>query len=150
MVELMIAVAIVVVIAGIGIPAWERARESAQKTGLINEIRNNADAFQTYATDHFNALPPTPTGFQQIPAGMASYMPKNSTWTTSPDGGGYWWWFNNTVQYPSIAGYNGYICLYNTGLSTEQLQEIDSLLDDGNLDTGSFQSSGGFIYYGIQ
>jgi len=150
MVELMIAVAIIAVIAGIAIPAWERARQSAQKAGLINEIRNNSEAFQTYATDHLNSLPPTPSGFQVIPTGMATYMPQKSTWTTSPDGGGYWWWFNNTAQYPSVAGYNGYVCLSNCGLSTDQLQEIDSLLDDGNLNTGSFQSSGGFISYGIQ
>ncbi len=150
MVELMIAVAIIAVIAGIAIPAWERARQSAQRTGLINELRNNADAFQNYATDHYNSLPPTATGFQVIPTGMSTYMPQNSTWTTSPDGGGYWWFFNNTSQFPSLAGYSGYICLYNCGLNTDQLQEIDSLLDDGNLNTGSFESSGGFIFYGIQ
>ena len=150
MVELMIAVAIIAVIAGIAIPAWERARQSAQQAGLINELRNNASAFETYATDHYNALPATAAGFQQIPPGMATYMPQNNTWTTSPDGGGYWWWFNNTAQYPSLAGYNGYVCLYNTGLSTQQLQEIDSLLDDGNLNTGSFEASSGFVFYGIQ
>ena len=150
MVELMIAVAIIAVIAGIAIPAWGRARQSAQKAGLINEIRNNAEAFQTYATDHYNSLPATAAGFQEIPTGMATYLPKKSTWTTSPDGGGYWWWFNNTTHFPSLAGYNGYICLFNTGLSDDQLQEIDSLLDDGNLNTGSFESSGGFIYYGVQ
>ena len=153
MVELMIAVAIIAVIAGIAIPAWERARQTAQRTGLINEIRNNADAFQNYATDHTGnlaqALPPTGQQ-QQIPDGMAPYMPKNSTWTGSPDGGGYWFWLNNVTHYPTLSGYNGYICVTSCGLPEDQLIEIDSLLDDGNLNTGSFGASGGFVYYGVQ
>jgi len=150
LVELMIVVAVIAVIVGIAVPAWMRARESAQKAGLINEIRNNSEAFQTYATDHLNNLPPTADGFQIVPTGMASYLPQKNTWTTSPDGGGYWWWFNNTSRFPSLAQFNGFIALSKTGLSAQQIQDIDSLLDDGNLDTGSFKGTSDFLFYGIQ
>lgn len=154
MVELTIAAAIIVVIAGIAIPAWMRARESTQRTGLINELRNNVDAFQNYETDHNNSPPPMAEGDpqQQIPPGMEPYMPKNSTWTTSPLGGGYWVWVGNSFQL--IPGYNGFICVTKCGLSQSQIQEIDSLMDDGNSDTGAFRTGSNaqnlFLAYGIQ
>jgi len=141
---------IIVVIAGIAIPGWKRARESAQKSALINEIRNNADAFQNYATDHANSLPASVAAYQQIPNGMQPYMPQNSSWTGSPQGGGYWTWLNNTPGAETLPNYGGFIGLYQCGLPIDQIQDIDTLLDDGNLSTGAFQYTDGFISYGIQ
>jgi prepilin-type N-terminal cleavage/methylation domain-containing protein len=157
MVELMIVVGIIAVIVGIAVPAWMRARENAQKTQLINELRNTVEAFQTYASEQ-NSLPAT-TSFQQVPAGMANYMPKNSTWASQPGGGGYWCWLNLSQK---VGGYNAFIGVYSSGLSPGAVQEIDSTIDDGNLSTGAFTTSGvdtssdpsagsgGWMFMGVQ
>jgi prepilin-type N-terminal cleavage/methylation domain-containing protein len=157
MVELMIVVGVIAVIVGIAIPSWQRARESAQKSALINELRNNIDSFQTYATEQ-NSLPPTAM-FQQLPTGMAPYMPKNSTWTTSPQGGGYWCWLNTGAP---VNGFSSFIAVYNSGLSQTAIQEIDNTIDDGNLNTGAFTTrgvdtggdpslgNGGWMFMGVQ
>jgi len=137
LVELMIVVGIIAVIVGIAVPAWMRARENAQAAALVNELRNNVEAFQTYASEQ-NGLPPTGS-FQQIPAGMANYMPKNSTWASSPQGGGYWCWLNLSAP---VNNYTAFVAVYNTGLSPTALQQIDSTIDDGNLSTGAFTTSG--------
>jgi type II secretory pathway pseudopilin PulG len=136
-VELMIVAGIIVVIVGIAVPSWMRARENAQAAALVNEIRNNVDAFQTYVTEQ-NGLPPT-APFQQIPAGMAPYMPQNSTWTTSPQGGGYWCWLNLTTP---VNNFTAFVAVYGSGLSQTALQQIDSTIDDGNLSTGAFTTTG--------
>ena len=137
MVELMIVVGVIAVIVGIAIPSWMRTRETAQATALINEIRNNVDAFQTYASEQ-NGVPPT-APFQQIPAGMGPYMPKNSTWTGSPQGGGYWCWLNLSAP---VNGFTNFVAVYNSGLSQSAIQQIANDLDGGNLSNGAFTTTG--------
>lgn len=147
MVELMIVVGIIAIIAAIGMPAWMRARENAQKSDLINEIRTTSEAFVNYATDHNNSYPALVGGYSQIPAGMAPYMPQNSTWTTSPAGGGHWGWLN--LDQP-VWGYRDFIILNGSGLSPASIQDIDSLLDDGDVNNGTFRVDGQTITYAIQ
>ncbi len=137
MVELLIVVGVIAVIVGIAIPSWMRARETAQRTALINEFRNNVDAFQTYASEQ-NSLPPT-GALQVIPDGMAPYMPQKSTWTASPQGGGYWCWLNLNTP---VNTFTSFVAVYNSGLSPNSLQEIDNTIDDGNLATGAFTTTG--------
>ena len=137
LVELMIVVGIIAVIVGIAVPSWMRARETAQRTAVINEMRNNVDAFQTYASEQ-NSVPSS-ASFQQIPEGMAPYMPQNSTWTGSPQGGGYWCWLSLNAP---VNGFTNFIAIYNSGLSPTALQEIDNTIDDGNLATGAFFTQG--------
>ncbi|HWB59518.1 MAG TPA: prepilin-type N-terminal cleavage/methylation domain-containing protein [Chthoniobacteraceae bacterium] len=138
MLELMIVVGVIAVIVGIAVPSWMRARETAQRTALVNEIRNNVDAFTNYAAEQ-NSLPPT-ASFQQVPAGMQAYMPQNSTWTTSPQGGGYWCWLN--LPAPATNGFSDFVAVYNSGLSQNALAEMENLLDGGNNTTGVFTTAG--------
>jgi prepilin-type N-terminal cleavage/methylation domain-containing protein len=137
LVELMIVVGIIAVIVGIGVPSWMRARETAQRTAVINEMRNNVDAFQTYASEQ-NGVPPT-SALQILPEGMMPYMPKNSTWTASPQGGGYWCWLSLNAP---VNGFTNFVAIYNSCLSQTALQEIDNTIDDGNLASGAFFTQG--------
>lgn len=137
LVELMIVVGIIAVIAGIALPSWMRARETAQRTALINELRTNVDAFQTYATEQ-NSLPPS-SQLQEIPVGMAPYMPQKSTWQGSPQGGGYWCWLNLSAP---VNKFTSFVAVYNSGLSPAAIQAIDDNIDDGHLDTGAFTTAG--------
>jgi type II secretory pathway pseudopilin PulG len=154
LVELMIVGAVVFVIAGIAVPSWMRARENAQKSDLMSELRTTSEAFLNYATDHnngYNDFPATPSNFSIVPAGMSTYMPQNSTWTSSPAAGGYWYWVNVAGPPPSpVSGYTEFVVLQGCGLPVGALTEVDSLLDDGNLSSGAFQQTGTTIWYAIQ
>ncbi len=136
MVELMIVVGVIAVIVGIAVPSWMRAHETAQRTALMNEFRNNVDAFTQYASEQ-NGLPPS-ASFEQIPAGMAPYMPQNSTWTSSPQGGGYWCWLNLSAP---VNGFTNFIAVYNSGLSPSAIQEMENFFDAGST-TGEFFTTG--------
>lgn len=154
MVELMIVVGIIAVIAGIAVPMWMRARENAQRAKLINELRTTSEAFNVYVAEH-NQLPPT-AAFQVVPDGMAQYMPKNSGWTDQPAGGGYMCWLNYGTNF---RGYTAFIGVYGSGLSPASIQQMDEIVDDGDLSTGGLIYMGGdpsgngsdsWIFYGVQ
>jgi prepilin-type N-terminal cleavage/methylation domain-containing protein len=136
LVELMIVVGIIAVIAGIAVPSWMRARENSQAAALMNEFRNNMDAFQTYLTEQ-DGLPPS-SQMQQVPTGMAPYMPQNSTWASSPQGGGYWCWLNLSAP---VNGYNAFVAVYNSGLSQTAIQQIAQDIDGGS-PNGAFTTTG--------
>jgi len=158
LVELMIVVGTIAIIAGIAMPAWFRAREDSRSTAVINEIRLTSEAFENYATDNNNNFPSSSPDWYVIPGGMASYMPQNNTWTTTPPGGGAWSWINQASnRNQPVNGYSYILGLYGSGLQTSSVQQIDSLLDDGNLATGAFWCPGdpppaanSWIFYGIQ
>jgi prepilin-type N-terminal cleavage/methylation domain-containing protein len=156
MVELMIVVGIIAVIAGIAVPAWMRAREDARGSAVINEMRQLTEAFQSYATDNNNSYPASGSNFSVVPDGMAGYMPQNTTWAVSPPGGGYWYWIN--VAPVGVWGFNGFVGLYNSGLSTATVENMDALLDgESDLNNGAFRTDGSppptpnsWILYGLQ
>ncbi len=146
LVELMIGIAIIAVVASIGVPAALRARDRSRTTHLVNELRATAEAFQMYAQEKAT-FPPTAATFSQIPTGMASYMPKKSTWTSSTPGGGIWyyWNFNPSGLWGSLC----FIGVYNPNFTAEALQQIDSALDDGDGNAGNVRTFGTWVLYGI-
>ena len=136
-VELLIAVSVVAVIAAIAIPHYAKARKNAQSTDFTSELRTTAEAFQMYAAEN-NGFPPTTEALSKIPEGMDLYLPKNSTWQSSPPIGGHWYW----IRWPSgLWGYDGYLMLFRPGADLEQMRMIDETVDDGVLTTGAFRAS---------
>ena len=62
-------------------------------------------------------------------------------WVDKTPIGGQWDWDNG--QFGSKAG----VSVYMPPVTDEEMREVDALIDDGNLSTGSFQKrTGGFIY----
>ncbi len=147
LVETMIVVAIIALIASIAVPAWQRSRKRAQADILMNEMRVTADAFQVYVSEK-GALPPTASGFSEIPAGMANYLPKKSTWTSVSPGGGYWYWWNFAPS--EIWGFTGLIGVYNERWDPEQLAAIDTTMDDGDPNAGGVHTSAGWVFFGVK
>jgi type II secretory pathway pseudopilin PulG len=143
----MLVLATIALLAVIGIPSYQRARKRSQTGALINELRTTGDAFQIYASET-RTLPPTGAGFSIIPTGMDSYLPTQSTWTGTPPGGGYWYWWNFAPA--EIWGFTGLIGLYNPGFLLEQLEQIDTSMDDGNANTGGIRTSAGWVFFGVK
>src|SRR5687767_9100598 len=51
MLELMITVAIIATIAAIAVPSWMRARERAQTTRMVNDLRKFAGSFELFNSE---------------------------------------------------------------------------------------------------
>jgi prepilin-type N-terminal cleavage/methylation domain-containing protein len=147
LVEIMLVMATIALLAVVGIPSYQRARKRSQTGVLINELRTTADAFQIYASET-RVLPPMGAGFSVIPSGMDTYLPTQSTWTSSPPGGGLWYWWNFAPS--EVWGFTGLIGVYNPDFLPEQLDQIDSSMDDGNPNTGGIRTSSGWVFLGVK
>jgi prepilin-type N-terminal cleavage/methylation domain-containing protein len=138
LVEIMIVVAIIALLGAIAIPAFAKARTNAQNARLIADLRTAKNAFIQYSFDHRGRYPADVTpGI--IPAGMAEYLGR-FPWAERTCIGGYWDWDNG--QFGTQAG----VSVYQPAVSLEQLRQIDQIIDNGDLATGSFrQRADGYI-----
>ena len=146
LVEVMIVTSIIALIASIAVPSYQRARKRAQVNALINEMRVTGDAFQLYSAEK-GSLPPNSSGFSAVPAGMSAYLPQASTWTGVSPTGGYWVFWNFAPS--GVWGFNGIIGVYNPTFDSDQLTQIDSVLDDGDPNSGGIHTTTGWVFYGV-
>jgi type IV pilus assembly protein PilA len=137
LVEIMIVVAIIGLLAAIAIPSFVKARKRAQATTFISDLRVACDAFELYTMEKGTYPPDKTPGV--IPPGMADYLAKTH-WTEKTPIGGQWDWDNG--QFGSKAG----VSVYEPDRTVLEMQEIDKMIDDGNLGTGIFrQRAQGYI-----
>lgn len=138
LVEIMIVVAIIGLLAALGIPNLLKAGQRARSTKFAREIKNAGHAFVQYAFE--NGRYPADRTPSQMPTGMASYL-NGFPWTEDTPIGGQWDW--DYGQFGVGAG----VSVYQPNWTSEQMQEIDAIIDDGNLSTGEFrQRAAGYIY----
>ena len=137
LVEIMIVVAIIGLLAAITIPSFIKARKKTLNTIFINDLRVACDAFNLYAIEK-GRYPPDVTP-SVMPAGMAEYLAKTDWGKRTPIGGQWDWDYR---QFGSKAG----VSVYMPDRTSVEMEEIDLMVDDGNLGTGIFQSrSQGYI-----
>ncbi|MDX1950579.1 MAG: type II secretion system protein [Verrucomicrobiota bacterium] len=137
LVELMIVVAIIGLLASMAMASLSKARVRSQNTIFINDVRVFSGDFERYALEN-RTYPPdtTPT---VVPAGMDGYLKVKRWQGVTPIGGSWDWDYN---QFGVKAG----VSVYQPGARTERMQDIDRMIDDGDLDNGSFrQRSSGYI-----
>lgn len=142
LVEIMIVVAIVGLLAAIALPSFMQARRKAEITRVANNLRVFADGFQQYAM--FNGLFPADSHIE-LPPGMDEYIDPDD-WATEAMGGSYNWegpTWGEGGAYP----YAG-IALFEATASDLRMGDLDKLIDDGDIVTGSFRktSNGRFTY----
>jgi prepilin-type N-terminal cleavage/methylation domain-containing protein len=136
LVEIMVVVVIIGLLAALAIPAFKRARQGSINSRFINDVRIIRGAAETYAIQQ-GVWPPD--GLSNIPPELLSYL-KSSFDSVSPIGG-VWDWDNN------VYGVRAGISVNGPTITTAQLTEIDTKIDDGDLTTGQFRTrSGGVIY----
>jgi prepilin-type N-terminal cleavage/methylation domain-containing protein len=130
LVEIMIVVSIIALLALFALPSILRARQRSQNTRFINALRVATDAFQTYAIEN-NGYPANTTP-GVLPAGMSSYFGPSFDFTAPTPIGGQWDWSNRKVS--TVIG----VSVVNPTVDDTQLQEIDAMIDDGDLSQGAF------------
>lgn len=127
-VEIMIVVAILGLLISLSIPAFNRVKISSENSRIVNDYKTYAEAFKRYALE--NGSYPPDGGFNPLPTGMETYLPP--AWTQSPVGGQWIWDYN---QWGITAG----VALRLPNIGIQQMQIVDSLIDDGDLSQGSFR-----------
>jgi type IV pilus assembly protein PilA len=138
LVEVMIVVAIIALLTAIAIPWFQRYREDTLNSRFANDLRIACHAIRHY---HIKTVeyPPDRTP-RIIPAGMAGYL-AGMEWSERTPIGGWWDW--DYQQFGCTAG----VSVYRPDRDDRQMTEIDKLIDDGDLATGSFRKRNqGYIY----
>ena len=147
LVEIMIVVAIISVLATMAWPSYMRARERAQNTRVINDLRVFSGAFEQYATENRGSAanyywPPdqSPGVFPPEMAGMI----KEERFAASPAIGGQYDWDEGVYSVKAS------ISIFGPDASDDQLTNLDRMMDDGDLTTGSFRQGPGRYLYVLQ
>ena len=142
--ELTIVIAIVAFLAAIAIPAVAAYRDKATFRRLASDLKTFGDAFKIYMISN-DCYPPdshddAPYHLQNG-YGMEDYLPIDAWLGTPPWGGFYNWEGPDNYPYAGIS-------LYGTTADDSMMTELDKMMDDGDLTTGSFQktSNGRYTY----
>jgi len=134
----MITTSIIGLLASLGIPNMLKAGNNTRKVRFAREIRIIGHAFVQYAFAHGDY--PADKTPAQMPNGMAEYL-SGFPWSEDTVIGGQWDW-----DY-KVFGITAGVSVKSPNWNSEQMQEIDVLIDDGNLGSGQFRSRpGGYIY----
>ena len=141
-VELMIGVGIVALLSAVAVPGYLAARHYGMRTAYAHELRATSEAVQMYAAD--NGQLPESTAVSQVPEGMDTYLPKNTTWLAAPaiaKNTGNWFWLN--LDGMNVGGnwddFAGYIITAGVQGAVDQMAALDRSMDDGNSATGALR-----------
>ena len=138
LVEIMITIAIIGLLASLGIPSLLKSGRNARATRFASEIKTAGHAFVRYSFEHGNY--PEDKNPAEMPSGMTEYL-NGFPWGEDTVIGGQWDW-----DY-EVFGVHAGVSVNSPNLNEEQMQKIDSKIDDGDLGSGQFRSrSGGYIY----
>lgn len=137
LVEIMIVVVIIGLLAAMALPAFKRVIRRQENSQVVNDLRVFSQAYESYATQNGGWPPNAAAGV--IPAVMRTGWLKNGVWRAKTPIGGRWNWDDSV----SGLGFTAGISITSYTCTNAQLLEIDVLIDDGDLTTGSFQRTGG-------
>lgn len=138
--EILIVVVILGILAAIVIPSFASATEDTRKAAFIQDLRAFESGILRYEIDH-DEFPPD-GGSGTVPAGLEDYVNVGKWQSGSPIGGV---WDNETDDVLTVGmgiHFNG------TGQTRDSafMADIDEMLDDGDLTTGSFRVYGDRYY----
>jgi len=137
LVEIMIVVVIIGFLASMAIPAFLRVRRNVQNNTFVNDLRLARNAAEQYIME-VGTYPPD--GAAGMPSELSPYMPSRINDGPTPVGG-VWDW-----DYEQF-GFKAGISVYKPTADAAQMQEVDRLVDDGDLSAGNFRArSQGYIY----
>lgn len=145
LVEILLAVAIISVLAAFLIPSVNLAVRSRQNAECARKLCAAVEAFELYAEDKGGYPPNGQPGV--IPPEMADYyFPyfKIDWWDAGTELGGSWDWNVNEN------GIRFSVSINTPAKSQTQMEELDRLVDDGNLATGRFRKAGMQYHYVIE
>jgi len=131
LVEIMIVVGIIGLLAAMAMQTFGSATKVSRTAVLANDFRLYRDAFEVTYLE--NGYWPEDAARGVVPGGMEDAL-RGFTEPSVVEGN--WDWDYNTMNV--VAG----VSLVGSNASDEIMQEVDRLIDDGNLSTGLFFKNG--------
>ncbi len=134
LVEISVVVTLLGLLIAIGVPTYRRLTLKSKATATVNDLRTFSAALVTYNLQ--NAKWPVATGNAgETPVELVNGFP--SAFNKITPIGGYYEWLSNSTYKAAIR-----ISTANGSVATddaELVEMVDTLMDDGNLATGSIQ-----------
>lgn len=145
LIELMIVVSIIGILAAIVIPTFSNARETSTATSAATSLREYARSCMRYKLDH-DTWPPTAPGGHGFNDALDPYISKADRLIDTP-AGGYWAYHDWGAGSRSlISGERYTVGVLIARANDSSFQEIDALIDDGDLSTGTVQQYNNYGY----
>ncbi|MEM8782241.1 MAG: type II secretion system protein [Planctomycetota bacterium] len=142
LVEILIVVVILGILAAIVLPAIADVTTGSKQTAFVTDLSQYHKAAQVYMSERGEYLEDSSSG--SLPEGFDAYV-KEAKWTAGTPLGGAWDVEFDEHGVTSALGvhFNG------TGDTRDEafMQEIDAMLDDGDLATGGFRMLADGRYY---
>jgi general secretion pathway protein G len=138
LIELVIVVVIIGIIGAIAVPRYSAFALNAKVSSYTNEINNIIEGVYEYAQTN-GGYPAHEAGFA-FPTELLELFRDNPAEMGTPFGG--IWRYKNQSGSVSVGSKKG-----SGSPDTEAMTRIDAILDDGNLNTGRFQSQGAAWYW---
>ena len=147
LVEIMVVVSILGIIAGFTYPAILRALRYKENSEIARKFQEAAQAFELYEAENYEW--PEDDTPAQIPSEMMAddyyyfryygITDENGVgwWTEDTEIGGRWDWDEFVYSADWHADIIA-VSISNPTIDKDQLEELDKLIDDGDLTTGSF------------
>ena len=140
LVEIMVVMVIVSMLAMLSIPAFQKIQRRSRSTTIASDFRTFAAVFNTYAQEKGSW--PVDTDPGEVPAGLEGQLNSTAWARVTPMGGRYNW---EQDQLHAGVRYKAAIAISGTNdtplvIDANQLLDIDIVIDDGNLSTGSFRT----------
>lgn len=128
--EIMIVLSIIGLLIASTIPFLARTRKQSRMAHISHRLRIAGNAFVLYALE--NTDYPPETGTRLTPPGMETYL-RSFGWEEDTEIGGFWDWDLN--RFAIKAG----VSIYKPDWDADLLQELDEMVDDGNLHAGQYR-----------
>ncbi len=136
----MVVMVIISLLAMLSIPAFQKIQRRSRSTTIASDFRTFAAVFNAYAQEH--GAWPVDTDPGEVPTGLEGQLNSTAWARVTPMGGRYNW---EQDQLHAGTRYKAAISISGTSdaplvVDANQLLDIDTVIDDGNLSTGSFRT----------
>ena len=138
--EILIVVVILGVLAAIVIPSFASATEDTRKAAFTQDLRAFEMGVLRYQVD-FGAFPPD-GGSGSVPSGLEDYV-NVGKWEGGTPLGGVW---DNETDDVVTAGMGVHFNGSGETRDAAYMADIDGMIDDGDVTTGSFRAFGDRYY----
>ena len=143
----MIVVAVIGTLAVLAMPAFMASRIRSQNAAFMNDLRLLSHEFEMFSMAEGKGNYPPDAPVATAPAGFTGSGIRHFSWSELTPIGGSWKWDRAASRADKVYGCYGGISVVDPGRTTDQMQDIDSIIDNGDITTGRFRErAGGYIY----
>ena len=141
LIEIIVIVTIIGLLAAIALPVYGKLQRKSVNTLMTNELRIASGALEFYVFE--NGVWP-PDGAGGWPTELTGYLPPPDRWNKPSPVGGRWSWALDTD------GTAASLRINNFTANTDQINELDYMMDDGSTTTGNLIVSETSLVYMLQ